>query len=504
MTTSAIAFLLALAVSLLATLIVRVAARRWGILDRPDNYRKVHSKAVPRLGGVAIFIGFLCPIGALYFVYRNVVSDMLYTHPLLLGGLLGGGAIALATGIIDDVRNLSPHWKIILQTAAALVALLAGYSISRVNNPFGQPWVLGWLTVPVTLFWFLGCMNAVNLLDGLDGLAAGVCLVASVTLFLVSVLFGNVLSMLLLASLSGAIFGFLLFNFHPASIFLGDSGTMLLGFMIGALSLSGARKAEATVVLLIPAVALGLPILDTSVAILRRWSRKLPISSADRHHIHHFLLSTGLSHKRVVLILYVVCLSLGAVALLIATGRDEVTLFIIGSLGIIAFVCIRVFGQLRLNDIWGRLIGQLKEKHRSAEAKVSVQKTIARMKNAKTTEGVWEVFSRGLEDLEFDFAKFHLFKRNGVRVRSLTWSNNGNWAGGQDPIESDFWSARLRVKNNGHLFGELELGKRIKQSPLLAEAPELVDLLRKEMAAQLERMQDADAAGAARSRSNAA
>ena len=160
-------------------------------------------------------------------------------------------------------------------------------------------------------------MNAVNLMDGLDGLAAGVCLFVSLTLFLVSLHFRNVLAMLLMSCFSGAVFGFLLFNFYPAKIFLGDSGSMLLGFLVGALSLIGStRKAETAIALLIPVVALGVPIFDTSLTILRRWYKKFPIGSPDRQHIHHVLLSMGYSHPRAVLTLYVTTMVLGGAALL--------------------------------------------------------------------------------------------------------------------------------------------------------------------------------------------
>jgi UDP-GlcNAc:undecaprenyl-phosphate GlcNAc-1-phosphate transferase len=357
-----------------------------------------------------------------------------------------------------------------------------------VSNPFGEPVSLGPFSLPVTLFWFLGCMNAVNLLDGLDGLAAGVCLFASVTLLLVSLLFGQVLSVLLMACLSGAILGFLLFNFHPASIFLGDSGSMALGFLIAALSLLGARKTETAVALLIPFIALGLPIFDTVLAILRRWQRKLPISAADREHVHHVLLAMGLNHRQAVLILYMTCVVLGGAALLLTAGRDEVTLLVLGSLGILAFVCVRIFGGMRFLDLWGRLSSGFAERHRTAEAKVSVEKAVARMRSVKDTSALWQAFCEGLKSLDLDFAVLQLYTAGEPTPQVFTWAAGQKQVTKYQQTEPENWSARLRLQANGHMFGRLELGKSVDDGPMLADAPELVDRLRSEMATHMERL----------------
>lgn len=488
MTTSLVAFLVAFVVAVVATFVARSAARSWGIVDRPDGFRKMHSRATPRLGGVAIFIGFVAPVAALYFVYRNAVSEMLYQRPLLLAGLLGGGAVALGMGVVDDVRNLPARWKLLLQVVAACIAFAAGIAIRSVSNPFGEPIVLGLLSLPFTVFWFVACMNAINLLDGLDGLAAGISLFATATMFLVALIFQNTFSMLLLSSLGGATLGFLLFNFHPARIFLGDSGSMFLGFMVGGLALLGSQKAGAAVALFIPIVALGLPILDTSLAIARRWARRLPLSAADRQHIHHVLLSWGLTQRQVVVMLYVTCIILGGAALVVAAGHDEMILLVLGALGIIAFVSIRVLGGLRVSDLWSRFSGELRRRHQSAEARTSVQKAIARMRTAASPGAVWEALSTGLESIDLDFAAFRLLgvPKSGPRI--LTWSNHENRVVNREALGPDSWSAKLRVQSNGHLFGELEVGKTIQDSPLLADAPELVDRLRNEMALQIERL----------------
>ncbi len=374
MRTAVVGFVVAAWVAAALTPLVRALARRVGAVDKPDDYRKTDRRAVPLLGGIAVFAAFPVPIVALALFHRNNVAVLLEQHWPEVAALLAGGAIALGLGIVDDVMQLPARWKLLFQVAAAAVAVAGGFCVTAVSNPFGGSIFLGWLGVPVTILWFIGCMNALNLLDGLDGLAAGVGLFVAVTLLLVSSVYGNGLAMLLLACLAGAIAGFLRYNFHPASIFLGDSGSMLLGFWVAALSLLAARKAEAAVALLVPFIALGLPIFDTTLAILRRWSRKLPISAADRQHIHHKLLAMGLTHRRTVLVLYVACAMLGAAALLISAGRGAMTLIVVGSLALLAYVCIRAMGTLRLNDLVGRLSRDWATGRRSAQARVAVEK----------------------------------------------------------------------------------------------------------------------------------
>lgn len=478
------AFVLAFVVACVATATVRRIALRLRVVDEPDHFRKIHQRAVPLLGGIAIHVAFAAPIVVLYFFYRNAVSQLLHEHPAQLLALAVGGTVVLAMGVFDDVRGLPARWKLLLQIVAATVAFSGGYSIRAITNPFGQPLVLGVLSYPATLLWLLCCMNAVNLLDGLDGLAAGVCLFASITLFLVSLFFGNVMSMLLMACLSGAILGFLLFNFHPASIFLGDGGSMLLGFLVGALSLLGTRKTEAAIALLIPVILLGLPILDTVLAVLRRWCRRLPIAAADRRHIHHALLAMGLSHRQAVLVLYVVCVVLCCAALLVTAGRNEVTIMVLGSLGIIAFVCVRVFGGVRGVDLWKRFTQEMERRQRCADARVAVEKAMQRMQDAENSSAVWEAFREALGRLDFDFATLRLNGNSGSQPTTLTWSSHDAHALSAEDLGTDGWFARLGVRSNGWTLGELELGRLGRETPL-PEAPELLGKLRDQMSEKM-------------------
>jgi UDP-GlcNAc:undecaprenyl-phosphate/decaprenyl-phosphate GlcNAc-1-phosphate transferase len=479
MTTIATAFLLAFLLSLLSTRLVMRLAWRLDMVDRPDGFRKVHERVTPRLGGVAIFVAFVIPVLVLFSCSElSTVTKALLRQKTELIGVLIGASIVLVFGVLDDKFDLRPRWKLLWQLATAGIMYQLGFSIGAVSIPFGGSFHLGLFALPVTLFWFVGCMNAVNLLDGLDGLAAGASLFVSMTLLLVSIHFNNVLGMLMMGCLSGAILGFLLFNFPPAKIFLGDSGSMLLGFLIAALSLVGAsRKAEATVALFIPIVALGLPILDTSIAIVRRWYKKLPISAPDRQHIHHTLVSMGYSQRRAVLTLYVICLLLAAAALVITFARSEVVLFVIGSLIVTAFVCIRIFSGVRLADVLDKLSDDAERRQRSSQARVLMEQAVERMRHANGIAGLWSACVRVFEELGLDRAQLVL---GSAPLDTWAWQNKEGESG-QEDASADEWSARLGLRHDSRFIGELVVGKAIREQSFLPETAELLDRLRSEL-----------------------
>ncbi len=491
MTTCLAVFVASFLISVILTNGVRMGAYTLGLVDRPDNFRKLHKRPVPRLGGIGIFFSFFIPLAFLYFIYRNQVSDLLLhpPRPVQLLGLLTGSTIALGGGLVDDIRNIRAQWKLLFQVVAAAVAWKMGLSIEVISNPFGEPLVLGLLSFPVTVLWFVICMNAVNLMDGLDGLAAGVCLFVSLTLFLVSLHFHNVLAMLLMSCFSGAVFGFLLFNFYPARIFLGDSGSMLLGFLVGALSLIGStRKAETAIALLIPVVALGVPIFDTSLTILRRWYKRFPIGSPDRQHIHHVLLSMGYSHPRAVLTLYITTIILGGAALLITVERSEVTLLVLGSLALIAFVCVRVLGNVRLEDIVSRLTQAQTRKRTAHNARTSLEHAIQGMRAARSAGGLWEACSEAFKDMGFARAALTLPHEFGPEPEIMTWLATNSVPAPDPGKQSDTWSGTLSVRRNGRDYGALEIALKLNGTTPIAEIPEYMDLLRYELAKNLDRL----------------
>ena len=492
MTTFIVVFSLALALSVLLTLIVRWAANRWNIVVLPDGYRKKHSGRVPLLGGVAIYLAFLAPFAGFLFL-KNAVSALLFlnfTHLLALGV---GATIILALGIYDDIKGLRPRWKLLFQTVAALIMFFAGYRISGVSNPFGSPIQLGLLCLPVTLFWFLGASNAFNLIDGLDGLAAGVAFFATATVFIISVFFGNVLCALLTAALAGALLGFLFYNFPPASIFLGDSGSMLLGFLVAAIALKGSQKSHMVVALFIPVIALGLPIMDTAMAILRRWSRKLPISAADRQHIHHKLLAMGLTHRQAVLALYLVCFFFAGVALLTIAARSEVAAVILIALGAVLFLGVKVLGGSELSGVKKRLVSEFEARRRRSRDRVAVSVSIAKMEDARTVSDIWDILLGAIRELDLDAVEVILippFSAGGNDKLKLQWVRKERLP------RASLWSASFALQSNGHELGRLALKKYIDRSPLGPEVPEMLDLLRHAAGQSIEKLSTASAASA--------
>lgn len=304
--------------ALVATPRVRALALRVGAVDRPMPGR-VHDRPVPRLGGLAVLIAAL-GTPALAALAGLDVAAVLTARGWSLGWLLAGVAVIVATGVADDVRGLAPLPKLGLQVVAAALALAGGYGLGGVTNPLTGSYVaFGPLAAAVlTLAWIVLVTNALNLIDGLDGLASGVALIASATLLVVALVEGRADAALAWAILIGALAGFLRYNFNPATIFLGDSGSLLLGYLLSVLSLQSLQKGAAAVVILVPILALGVPILDTVVTMVRRalFSGVASVFRGDRAHVHDLLMRSGFSHRGTVLAIYGACVACSALAFL--------------------------------------------------------------------------------------------------------------------------------------------------------------------------------------------
>jgi len=348
----AVMFCLAFTAAVLSAPAVRLLAVRIGAVDRPDGKRKMHPKPTPRLGGLVITIAvFAAPV--VYTLLAANPDDGTFGlgFSWKLAGFGIGFATILALGIVDDIRGVKPRIKIIFQTVAVIACFAAGF---RTELPFVDNESL-WLSFPVTWFWFVACINAMNLVDGMDGLAGGVAFFVGAVILALAVFYSKIAVALMAAALLGSVVGFLVYNFHPAVMFLGDSGSMLLGYMIATLAIAGSLRSHAAVALLIPILALGVPIMDTLLAILRRWSRRLPISQADREHIHHKLLAMGFSHREAVVALYSACLVLAAGALTIASRNDVMVGLVLGVVCIAGVAVVRIIGASELAAFLKRL-----------------------------------------------------------------------------------------------------------------------------------------------------
>ena len=285
-----------------------------GIFDQPGD-RKVHLHPVSRLGGAVIFAGIVC--GSIFGLMAGGYSLQKIQSAGLVG-LLMGSILLFAVGLWDDIRGMRARDKLVGQIAAAIIAVGGGVGITFLTNPWNGLLYLGFWGIPITLFWLVGASNAMNLIDGLDGLATGISLIASITMMVVAIRLNQPVVAVVLGGVAGTTLGFLWFNFHPAHIFLGDTGSMLLGFVLSGAAIVGVLKSTFLFALLIPVLILGIPIFDTAFAIMRRFVQRQPIFQADMGHLHHRLMQSGLSHRKTVLSIYGGSILLAGGALLLS------------------------------------------------------------------------------------------------------------------------------------------------------------------------------------------
>jgi len=313
-----------------------------GWVDAPGD-RKIHQAPIPRLGGVAIAVGFVAPLCALA-IWDNRLSDMVFADTTLLWGLFGGGVIILTIGIIDDLRGLGSMVKLVAQILAALLVYWIGIRIEALSVPFFSPVMLGLLSLPVTVLWILLVTNAINLIDGMDGLAGGVVVLAGGTLLIMSGIEGNSVAVLLLCCLVGATLGFLVYNIHPASIFMGDTGSLGLGFVLALVSIHSSQKSYALFSIVAAMLVLALPIFDLTLSVVRRWMMGKSIFRADSHHIHHVLLRKGLSQSQSVIVMFGTAVVLEILAFVFIYADDSLSAVAILVLIPLGAVAIRFLG----------------------------------------------------------------------------------------------------------------------------------------------------------------
>ena len=331
-------FMIAFFAVLVLTPLMRRIALKAAILDMPGG-RKIHTKPIPSLGGVAIYLASMV---AVYTVFRlNPLFRVEFTEHLT--GFFMGGAIIIAIGLFDDIKGIGAPVKFIGQILAALVLFKYGFRVEFITNPFSG---IVQLNLPIsllfTLFWIVGLTNAINLIDGLDGLAAGLSVIAGVALLAMGLFRPDVITAFLAVAIIGSTLGFLRYNFHPAKIFMGDTGSMFLGFMLGAIGMVGIGKGLTAATLMIPIVVLGIPIYDTLIAIIRRMTKKTPIFLGDRRHFHHRLLDLGLPHRQAVLWFYFVSIYLGIIGFLFTLIPTRYAFLLLIMLFMAAFTGVRM------------------------------------------------------------------------------------------------------------------------------------------------------------------
>jgi len=384
MRTAAVAFILSMLCGTLLTPLVRRLAHHLGVLDHARSSRKIHGAPIPRLGGIAIVIAFYAPLVGLLLFHGEVGRMFVAERNHVIGLFVGGLAIALL-GLYDDLRGANATKKFVVQFGVAFFLYQMGFRFDVLANPFGEPIALGWANLPFTMLWIAGVINAMNLIDGLDGLAGGVALVAVVTTFLVSLQRAHPLMMLFSSALAGSIVGFLFYNFNPASIFMGDTGSMFLGFVLATTAMQTNQKASTAVAVVIPGIALGLPIMDTLLAIGRRAVRGRPLFQPDKEHIHHKLMDLGLSHRQAVFVLYGFCILLGTAALILTYANSGQTALLLLVLAIVAFVFLRSLGYVRLD----RMPESALDRKRNRAVRNALQPLGRRVRQLRAPDEMW-------------------------------------------------------------------------------------------------------------------
>lgn len=338
------AFIAAGILSYLFTPQVKRFAQKIGAIDVPKDGRRMHKEPIPRLGGLAIFGGFLCSILAFGQLDQTMLCVLL------------GASIIVALGIFDDVLALGAGLKFAVQIAAAAIPVCVGnlkIELFTNLNPFSDAlyFHLGVFSIPVTIIWVVGITNAVNLIDGLDGLAVGVSSIAAITMLAVALLTGNMLIAVTMAALAGACIGFMPYNFNPAKIFMGDTGSTFLGYMLATVSIMGLFKFYAVISFAVPFLILGLPIFDTANAIIRRVASGRSPMSPDRGHVHHKLIDMGFNQKQAVAILYAISATLGLTAVVLtSSGEVKAIVLLLAVLAVILVGACIVYGA----EHWGR------------------------------------------------------------------------------------------------------------------------------------------------------
>lgn len=331
-----LALLAALMVSFLMTPVVKTFAYKIGAVDVPKDSRRMHKVPIPRLGGLAIFIGFMVSILLLVDIRGNAQ----------LQSILLGAVIIVVLGVVDDIMALPAMLKFVVQIIAALIPALNGVVIQAFSNPnvfSDNPyWVLGMLSVPFTVLWIVAITNSVNLIDGLDGLANGVSAISATTMLVIALLASEAQVAIVMAALVGACVGFMPYNLNPAKMFMGDTGATFLGYILATMSIQGLFKFYAVISFAVPFLILGLPIFDTSFAFIRRIAHGQSPMHADRGHIHHRLIDMGLNQKQAVATLYVISAILGLSAVVLTTGGEQKAMLFFAALCIVAFVAARV------------------------------------------------------------------------------------------------------------------------------------------------------------------
>jgi UDP-GlcNAc:undecaprenyl-phosphate GlcNAc-1-phosphate transferase len=394
-------FFFSLVSAFVLTRYVRDFAASRGWVANPTQERHMHSSPLPRLGGVAIFLSFAgsMAIAAVWALRRPQIQSPFFVRTMFT--ILAPAALVFLLGIYDDLRGVGPYFKFSVQAIAATMLFMGGLRIVNIPVLFGDrtlPWYVG---LPFTVLWVLAITNAFNLIDGLDGLAAGSALFSTMVAFVVALLNGPSLVTVMTIALAGAILGFLRYNFNPATIFLGDSGSLFIGFVLSAMALAGAQKAPTIVAVAIPVVSFGLPILETALSIIRRLISGRPVFTADREHIHHKLLQHGMTHRQVVILLYGVSAVFALLSLFLLWPTGSSLGLVLAVLGIGIWIGVQHLGYLEFGEL-ARVAQRTLDQPQIFVNNLAIRRAIEELKVARDYEQVKRILTAAFSNNDFD------------------------------------------------------------------------------------------------------
>lgn len=451
------------ALAIITIPIVIHIAKRLHIVDLP-GIRKVHSKPIPRVGGVAIFvsmIGLVIPV----LLLPNMIGEAFRLVLPKIVTLLGAAGLMFLVGLVDDIKGLRVRTKLFFQLAAALVVCSAGIRIESIPVTASLTLEFGWFSWLFTLLWIVGITNAINLSDGLDGLAAGISAIACGVIAVLAICNGDIVMAILMLALLGSLTGFLLFNFEPAKIFMGDSGSLFLGFTIASASVLSATKTETIVGLALPILALGIPIFDTLFSILRRFLERRSLFAPDCRHFHHKLLSYGLCQRHVVITAYVVTLFATGLGMFMLITRNVQTVVVFICVLLLLILVFRVIGSFRLRET----ITGLKRKHTISNQKKQEIENFERIelhfRQAKIFDQWWQAVCFTADKMDFMQSLLPVTNRDGTK-RMLVWEKENKDIRADEmvkmimPVRDRRSGPALNMEVHVHANGSLESATR--------------------------------------------
>ncbi|UCC96646.1 MAG: undecaprenyl/decaprenyl-phosphate alpha-N-acetylglucosaminyl 1-phosphate transferase [Phycisphaerales bacterium] len=459
---------------------------RLGLANDP-HHRHVHERPVPRIGGVAIFLSMIALTIPVLFL-SNTVGEAFREILGKLIVLLCAAGFILFVGLIDDLKahGLGARLKFAAQLTAALAVCAAGIRIQSVTVADSLTLDFGWFPWPLTLLWIVGITNAVNLSDGLDGLAAGISAVACGVIAIFAVHSGNVVMAVLMLALLGSLTGFLFFNFNPAKIFMGDCGSMFLGFTLASSSVLCLIKSSVLVGLALPILALGIPICDTLFSMIRRFLERRSMFAPDRSHFHHRLVDLGLKHHHVVIIIYVITLLAAGMGLFMMFSHNGRSLMVFFSALLLLIFVFRFLGGVQLKEMIAGLQRKYAIRQREHAETKNFEDAELHFRRAQTFEQWWKAISVAAEKMDFLSLRLPVKHRDGTQ-RTLTWRQKAGSHDSQDgllqaniPVRDRRSGSSLNLKIEVFKNGSLEsAGRRIALFTRLMEEHDIANLVRK-------------------------